>query len=378
MNLQNTSNPSNGISARVFPFLLSQMVLLDQSARRYIDSILCDFDVSLSRLRLVARVEDIVSETHDCKSFWLRVPARWQGFNAGQFVQVSVEINGVRMQRCYSISSSQEEWRQQGLIRLTVKRVEGGKVSNHLHDQLRVGDRLVISEAMGEFVLAPQSPPVKALFLAAGSGITPILSMLTRLSESAVEMDAVLMYYSRSRADVIFASHLQQLADITPGLQVFVYCSEEDGQCSTAHLAACCPDAASRDVYLCGPSGFMDSVKGLLSAANVDIETVRSESFGGATPALDLAGFEGEVAVSFERSHRQVSGSKGQTVLELAEKAGLQPKYGCRMGVCHECACEKGEGDFVHKLSGKSIPDTQHIIQACMAVPVGPVSIKSL
>ena len=147
---------------------------------------------SLSALR--ARVVDIVVETPDTKTFVLEPNRHWPGHLAGQFVPVEVEVDGVTMVRCYSISSAPH----QKHLALTVKRVPSGRVSGALHDRLRVGDVLRLGAPTGDFVL-PAQPPKKLLLLSGGSGVTPVMSILRSLANANANAmpDVVFLHAAR-------------------------------------------------------------------------------------------------------------------------------------------------------------------------------------
>ena len=161
---------------------------------------------SLTEIR--ARVVEVVEETEDTKTFVLQPNAAWRGHRAGQHASVEVEVNGVRVRRCYSISSRPGE----ALVSITVKRVPGGRVSAWLHEHTRSGDILRLGAAAGDFVL-PGATPAKLLLLSGGSGITPVMSMLRDLGAHDALDDVVFVHYARSRADVIFGEELAATPD---------------------------------------------------------------------------------------------------------------------------------------------------------------------
>jgi ferredoxin-NADP reductase len=162
-----------------------------------------------------ARVVTVVNETRDVKTFVLRPNAGWRGHRAGQYATVEVEIAGVRVRRCYSMSSAPAD----PLVSFTVKRAQGGKVSRWLHDRVRAGDVLRLGPASGDFVL-PEPAPARLLLLSGGSGITPVMSILRDLAARGAVGDVVMLHYARSRADVIFGRELASLAASHPGLRV--------------------------------------------------------------------------------------------------------------------------------------------------------------
>jgi len=181
---------------------------------RQIDFWMEEIDPAWSFSALLARVVEVVEETHDVSTFILAPNRRWPGHRAGQFVTVEVEVDGVRMQRCYSLSSAPGE----GHVAITVKRVHGGRVSSWMHDHVRRGDVLRLGMPAGEFVL-PEGAP-KVLLLSGGSGVTPVMAILRALAQRNAVDDVVFLHAARSRRDVIFERQLAELATLHPGLRV--------------------------------------------------------------------------------------------------------------------------------------------------------------
>jgi ferredoxin-NADP reductase len=161
------------------------------------------------------RVLAVVDETADTKTFVLRPNRNWPGFRAGQHVGVEVEIDGVRHQRRYSLSSAPSARR---VIAITVKRQPGGKVSPWLHDRVRAGDVVGLEPPAGTFTL-PTPLPERLLMVSAGSGITPVMAMLRDLAASPA-LDVVFVHVARRPDDAIFAAELARLASSRPGLTV--------------------------------------------------------------------------------------------------------------------------------------------------------------
>src|SRR5437660_5284500 len=135
-----------------------------------------------STRELRGRIEEVRPETADAATVLIKPGHRWPGHKAGQFLRIGIEIDGVRHWRAYSLTS--DPWRDDGLISITPKRVEAGKVSPYLVSKAQPGTIVSLSKIEGEFVLPQESAP-KLLFISAGSGITPIMSMLRHLDHTA-------------------------------------------------------------------------------------------------------------------------------------------------------------------------------------------------
>lgn len=319
---------------------------------------------SLGEIR--ARVVDVIDETADTKTFVLRPNAAWRGHRAGQYTLVSGEINGVRMQRCYSISSAPGA----ALLSITVKRVAGGLMSTWLHDRVRPGHVLRLGPPAGDFVLPPRSRS-KRLLLSGGSGITPTMSMVRDLATRGEVHDVVFVHYARSRADVIFGEELDDLAALHPGLELNV-CLDDDPSAprgfDEARFEALVPDYAERATFLCGPAPLMDRVVRLWNRAGASDRLVR-EHFVSALTMEPPAAAAGGVQVRFARSQRDVIARGGGTLLEQLERAGERPPNGCRIGICHTCKCRKQSGTVHNLVTGEVSSEPDQDIQLCISVP---------
>ncbi|MCA9534815.1 MAG: ferredoxin reductase [Myxococcales bacterium] len=309
-----------------------------------------------------ARVGAIIQETPDTKTFVLQ-PGRALTYRAGQYVSVEVEVNGVRMHRCYSLSSAPggDE------VSITVKRVPDGRVSTWLHDHVDVGAILGLGAPSGDFVL-PTDVTGPLLFVSGGSGITPLMSMARDLVQRGALRDVVWVHYARSAADVIFGRELAHLARTQPDFRLHLCLDDEPGAprgFDEARFTALVPDYASRAAFQCGPGPMMDRVEQLFDAAGA-AGHLKREAFV-AAPAHTPSVSPGEpVQVTLLRSERAVIARGPGSLLEQLERAGERPAHGCRVGICHTCRCTKQSGTVENLLSGElsSAPDQE--IQLCI------------
>jgi ferredoxin-NADP reductase len=361
---------------RLFKEVVDQFWRSHGAASSYLDFLLSEVDPLWSQKQMRAEIVRIEQETSQCKTFVLRPAQRWSGFEAGQYVNVGVNVAGAWLRRNYSLSLAPDQFVRTGLISITVKQVADGVVSNALCEQANVGDTILISEALGSFTL-DHAAHEQRLFIAAGSGITPIIAMLESQLRLDTEQAVNLLYDVRCPEDVIFAKRLEQLALRHEHFRYRLHFSATDGYL-TQHIiqqSFGLSDAlkpVSRAVYLCGPEGFMTSVKAHLQALGIQDSEIRQEHFSSPKHNRNA---QGTAQVWFEKSGRQIESSDGRTLLELAEQAGLQPKFGCRQGICHECSCARGTGALIDARTGQDIPEDQQVIQSCMAVPVGEVRL---
>jgi len=270
----------------------------------------------------------------------LQPNALWQGFRPGQHVVVSVEIEGRRHSRCYSICT---HCGNQTSIELGIRRQ--GLVSGHLYDTIQVGTVLSLSQARGEFTL-PEPAPEKMLFIAGGSGITPLYSMLQSALKLNPHADIALLYYGKNYARLPFAVEIQNLAFEHANFklkfaltQCQAYDSDLEGHFRAAHLGWL-SDFATRKTWVCGPSSLIESVQ--QHWQSLALPRPEQEYF---QPALKPGNEpDTQFQLELESQHKQFTIKGAAPLLTQLEQAGVPVKSGCRMGICYECRCEKLSG----------------------------------
>ncbi|GAC49256.1 hybrid-cluster NAD(P)-dependent oxidoreductase [Gordonia aichiensis] len=317
-------------------------------------------------------------------------------FNPGQFLSIGVEIDGRTVERCYSISSSPT---RPDTLSISVKRKLGGHVSNWLHDNMSPGRTLTASGPLGRFSYIDK-PATKLLLISAGSGITPVMSMLRAATDSDAAVrghggsvsDIVFIHSARTLDDIPFRTELDDLAVQHPGVTVAFACTrlvDDDssaawsghrGRLDAATLTRICPDLAEREVFLCGPGQFRAGVRSALVASGGSLANIHEESFGFRLPTVDDAA-PGEmpegVSVDFTRRARRVHVTAGTTILAAAAAAGVTLPSSCGVGLCGSCKVTKTSGDVVMNHQGgihrREIE--QGKILLCCSEPLSPVVI---
>src|SRR3954447_4621696 len=224
-------------------------------------------------------------ETHDVKSFFFRAPSeRAFVFEPGQFITLELDIDGESINRCYTISSPPT---RPHTISITVKRVPGGKVSNWLHDNLQVGGEVRVLGPAGEFTCA-RHPARKFLFLSAGSGITPLMSMSRAHHELGEDSDIVFVHSARTPDDIIFARELDLIASNHARFRTAFVCERlgartnwpgVTGFLTLPLLRLIAPDFLEREIFTCGPAPYMQAVRKLLDEGGFDRSHYHEESF---------------------------------------------------------------------------------------------------
>ena len=349
-------------------------------AGEYFEYLVQGIDPMWSLTDCKAKVVDVRQETQDTKTFVLRPNARWNGFEAGQHLQITLPINGSLQTRTFTISSTPYEWKELGLISLTVKRVPGGRLTGWMHDHLKEGTVVTLSQAKGDFVL-PAEPERAIAYFAAGSGITPIASQLGKLAACKMPVPATLFYFARSEQDYIFGAELKALAQAhkrftlhtiaADGGHANAHYSLPQGMISAEHVSAALQDKPEW-VYVCGPHPFRERVKELLAEQGYPQHRIKEEAFG-LPPMARVAGEK--VTVTFSNSRTQATTDQPGTLLDMAEEAGLKPTSGCRMGICYTCKCTKKSGQVRNVLTGELSSADAEDIRICVSAPVSNVEI---
>ncbi|GAD02470.1 hybrid-cluster NAD(P)-dependent oxidoreductase [Agarivorans albus] len=320
----------------------------------------------------------VKQETHDVKTFIFEAPEQTLSeYLPGQYIGFEFEVDGKPLRRNYTLSSSPT--RPQRLA-ITVKRVLNGQVSNWLHDTLKPGMSLKAHAPDGDFHVK-QSSNAKLLLLSAGSGITPMLSMMRYLSDLNIDRDIVFLHSAHSENDLIAEQELALLS------QSFSHCSIRytltqqapenwqgyQGRLNRGMLMDV-TDLEQRAVYVCGPQTFMQSAKEQLLALGLHEDDYYEESFGhhpttsSETKALNIL---------FDSWDTYLQGNNQQNLLEQAEQAGLNLPYSCRGGFCGSCKVKLQSGE-VEVLEDSGLTDDekqQGYILSCSCIPKEDVCI---
>ncbi|WP_347558108.1 hybrid-cluster NAD(P)-dependent oxidoreductase [Robbsia sp. KACC 23696] len=366
-------------------------------------------------------------ETHDVKTFVFHAPtARTFVYEPGQFITLELEIDGQALNRCYTISSSPT---RPHTLAITVKRVPGGAVSNWLHDHLRRGDSVRALGPAGAFTSA-RHPAEKYLFLSAGSGVTPLMSMSRAYHDLAEDRDIVFVHSARTPDDIVFEHEVAAIAAAQTQFRSAFVCERRGaraawsgvtGYLTLPLLTVIAPDYLEREIFVCGPAPYMKAVRELLSVAGFDSRHYHEESFsfetivdvaaqlatahvgaalapadqnlladpGNSTEPVELPhatfGFlehDGitspptdavptQYTVRFEKSRRDIVCASDQLVLDAAKKAGVRMPSSCRQGMCGTCKVKllSGEVDMQHAGGIRQREIDQGMVLLCCSKP---------
>ena len=333
----------------------------------------------------------VVPEAPDVVTFSFRAPSgAWFDYLPGQFVTLALPLPGGTVHRTYTLSSSPSRPLS---VSITVKAQPGSAGSRWMIDTLRPGMRLDAHGPAGLFSFQ-QHPADKYLLISAGSGITPMMSMIGSMFDHGEAADVALIACARTPAQIVFRRRLELMASRLPSLKLHFVVAADDpfevwtgyrGHFNPLMLGLMAPDYLEREVFCCGPEGFMQSVRETLVSLGHDSARYHQESFhapietpADAPPLDDVVPREDAMAeILFTESAVTATCNETDTVLAVARSAGLGIPSGCTFGVCGTCKVRKLAGE-VHMVHSGGISDDDvaaGYILACCSQPLGKVEI---
>lgn len=354
-----------------------------RSAFRHLDEVR-PWDDRSQLLELV----DLIHEAPDVGTFVFQATDRsWFRYMPGQCLTLELPTPQGVVHRTYTLSSTPSRpWS----IAITAKAQASSIGTRWMLDQLKPGDRLKAFGPAGQFSFHLH-PAEKYLFLSAGSGVTPMMSMLRYIHDLGRGTDIVFLNCTKRPSEIIFRTELETLAERMKQLDVAWVVEERDpgqpwyghrGRLTPAILQAVAPDFLGREVFCCGPAPFMAAVRAMLAAAGFAMDHYHEESFQPVAepePTGDANTPEARSAVLFSFSEVEVEGEEGETILQLARKAGLNIPTGCTMGLCGTCKVQKVEGETMMSHQGgiREEDEAAGYVLACCTRPVGRVVIDA-
>jgi ferredoxin-NADP reductase len=329
---------------------------------------------SWSSTEVRAKVVHVARTTPRSVTLTLRPNGNWSGFRAGQYTHLSVEIDGVRQTRCYSMANDATS--RSGLIELTITAHAEGRVSRHLHLAAHKGQTVALTAAQGTFTL-PSAEPAQLLLISGGSGITPVMSMLRTRCALGWTNPVTFLHYALTEEDMLYRDELEEIARTAPDVRLVRVFTDQpgtadmDGFLTLAHLDNATPEWRDAEAFVCGPAPLMDTARTLFAQAGRS-EHLRTEAFTLTQFTADAGTVDG--TVRFGASELGVA-SDGRPLLLQAEAAGLTPLTGCRMGICHTCTRRLCSGVVRDAVTGELTNGPDVNIRICVSVPVGDVEI---
>lgn len=323
-----------------------------------------------STRELRGRIERIERETGEAVTIVIRPGYDWERHKPGQYLRIGVVIDGIHHWRAYSITSDPDH--PQGYISVTPKLVEEGKVSPFLNREIRPGAIVKLGGVEGTFVL-PEDAPEKILFISAGSGITPIMSMLRHLDAEDMVNDVVHLHSARQPDGVIFGQQLRRIDERHEGFRLHIQETGSAGRISPSDLDKLCPDWREREAFASGPAEMLDDLTAHWSEHG-DPDRFNLERFQPIIGGDAGDGIGG--TISFLRSDIEATCDGGTPILEAGEDAGATLPYGCRMGICHTCVGRLRSGEVRDLRTGEVSGQEGEMIRTCVNAPEGPVEIE--
>jgi ring-1,2-phenylacetyl-CoA epoxidase subunit PaaE len=299
-------------------------------------------------------VKEVIKETKDAVSIVFEIPSDQKQdfkYKAGQYLTIKADINGESVRRSYSLSSSPTI---DSFLKVTSKKVENGKMSHYLYDHVNVGDTMEVMLPDGNFVLETDAiRGNRYVLFAAGSGITPIISILKTALEDEPRSTVHLVYGNRKIEDIIFYDELEALSTKYSGrlsIQYIISQGAIDGgrnntritpEIVSAIVAEEQQQTAAKMYFICGPEGMIEVTNEALKSTGIDSNSIHIEHF--TNSAVDegketvYEGDVNEVIAILDGVEHKLILQKGETILEAADRHGIDPPYSCQSGVCTTC-----------------------------------------
>jgi ferredoxin-NADP reductase len=329
-----------------------------------------------SARELRGRVLEVRRETED--SATLVIKPGW-GFSfdyePGQYVGIGVLVDGRWRWRSYSLTSSPvygtaraaTSSKRERNIAITVKAMPEGFLSTHLVEGIAPGTIVRLQAPQGNFVM-PDPAPASVLFLTAGSGVTPVMSMLrtlVRREQIGGAGHIVHVHSAPSASEVMFADELARLADEHEGYQLHLRATRTEGRLDLSRLDEVVPDWRDRQVWACGPEGMLDDADRIWNEAGLK-EKLHLERFAAKRAAAHGAGG----TVTFERAGKTVEADGATSLMDAGESVGIRMPFGCRMGICQSCVVGLVDG-YVRDLRTGVEHEPGSRVQTCISAASG-------
>jgi ferredoxin-NADP reductase len=316
-----------------------------------------------SARELRGRVVEVRRETRD--SATLVIKPGW-GFSfdyqPGQYIGIGLLVDGRWRWRSYSLTSSPVTASR--TVTITVKAMPEGFLSSHLVEGVRPGTIVRLAEPQGNFVLPDPAPPA-ILFITAGTGITPVMSMLRTLVRRNQITDVIHLHSAPTAAEVMFAAELAELERHHDGYRLRLRTTRTQGRFDLARLDDEVPDWRERQTWACGPEGMLTAAEKTWSAAGVG-ERLHLERFAVSRAAPAGAGG----TVTFARSGRTAVADAATSLMDAGERVGVRMPFGCRMGICRSCVVPLVDGHVRDLRTGvEHEPGTR--VQTCISAASG-------
>ena len=340
-------------------------------------------------------ISDIKVWDENCKSFTFiadssRGTKQLAFFKAGAYLSVFLDINGMKISRPYSISSSPKE-ALEGKYVLTIKRVPGGLASNYMLDHFKVGEKVTLSGPLGEFVYLPVRDAKTVIGIAGGSGITPFHSFAKAIVENDEDFQLILLYGSRTEKDILFREDFDAFEKASDKVKVVHVLSDEEKEgyehgFVTAELIKKYAPSENYSIFLCGPAGMYHFLDQQIQTLGIERKWIRHELQGEVHEPKKLPDYPVgipvpetvEITVTICDEKKTIKASTNDTILQSLEKNGIAAPARCRSGECGWChsLLLKGNVYSPKKLEHRREADIDfHYIHPCCTFPLTDIAI---
>lgn len=306
-------------------------------------------------------------------------------FEAGQYINVFCEIDGVRTSRPYSLSSSAV---QRGYYEITVAAVDGGFVSGYLLNELKVGDKLEANGPAGVFRYQPVFHSKNSVFLGGGSGITPFVSMIRTILESGEDRQVTLLYGSRTQELAMYHDELLSMSKKHSNFHYSLILSDEEkdgvehGFIDADRIKSHVSDVNDCTYYICGPSIMMEFCQKALGELNIPQKAIRREVFGTRRDVWNEPGWPaeltGEEVFKVKVNDKVIEAKSSESLLTALERSGVRVNVCCRSGECSLCRVQLVSGK-VFTAKGALLRYADELfgyIHSCKAYPISDLEIR--
>ena len=338
-------------------------------------------------------VKNIKRETDKAISVSFNLPENLKStftFKAGQYITLKTEIDGNEIRRDYSLCVSPKS----GELKVAVKEVKDGTFSAYANNTLKVGDTIEIAPPKGRFTFEPNDSKTKNIALfAAGSGITPVLSIIKCALEEEVYSKVILIYGNKTRKDTMFLNELLELQHQYKerfSIQ-FVFSQQDEDDSIFGRIEKSTVNYVMKNkykhvdvdaYYLCGPEAMIHTVKDVLTEHDIDADRIHFELFKAAKPAdvkeeADVSSGSTKITITVDDETTTFEMSQKQTILEAALDEDLDAPYSCQGGICSSCLAKVTEGEATMRQNNILTESevAEGLILTCQAHPTSPTII---
>lgn len=353
-------------------------------SRGRVDSIVAKYHPASMKLRII----EILDETTEAKTFRFVSDSKQAlpVFQAGQFINIFMNINGVLTSRPYSISSSPK---QLGYVEITIAKTKNGFAADYMLNEAKVGDVFEANGPSGGLTYNPVFHKKNSVFLAGGSGVTPFVSMARELAQMGSDRSVYMIFGARNEKVAIFHKELEHLASVNPHFHYNLVISDDvaaikykKGFIDSNLIKSIVPDVNDCTYYMCGPSIMTDFCYTALKELGIPDRRIVREVFGSRQDIQNEAGYPsgltGKEVYKINVAGKVIDASANESVMQALERAGIRVRVCCRSGICSLCRVKKISGKvFLPRGVNMRYADVKYdYIYSCKTYPISDLEIQ--